>query len=340
MTDSLRSLHGALAVEVDLKRLPEDGRYYRGLWSREDAARLVELIGADLAGWFPEVSQAGLVVTAASHGFASLLRPGLPALSTQAALYAGSQSTGFQAGQLAIGCDSSGELPDRRLHPVGEFSPLLLLPWSLLGPAERIGPLADDMERQLGELGAAQPPTLHPLEQILQLPVTHAGYLTLNDACALASLQYQQIGCDSLWPLIDAVVFTPQQRVIEQIHGQPAMAEGGKVWLGFAPPEAFAGDRDRWLAWLSRFRQYQQALELHGIEVEPTDAGQWPLGCQQLPKSLPSGWVAYQNGQPLDLTALPENLVPEFDPQLGLVSASAGEITVYPLSAEGASQLR
>lgn len=335
MTEQLRTLHGALAVEVDLNRLPDDGSYYTGRWSREVAERLADLVAKDLAGWFPDIAQAGLVVTGVAHSFGSLMRPGLPAFNTQAALFAGGQPSsltaeGFKPGRLAIGCDASGELPDERLKADGGFAPLLLLPWSLVGPVDVIGPLADDMESRLGELGAAQPPTLHPLEQALMLPVTHAGYLTLNDACALANLQYQQLGCEALWPLIDAAIFTPQRLCEERLYGQKALSLNGEVWLGFVTPAAFEGDLGRWADWLARLRQYQEGLRLHAIHhhVVPAQNLQ-AIGCAG-PTRDERGWLATRNGELVD--DLPATLRPVVDGRLGLVAALGDDQTlVFPL---------
>ena len=242
---------GLLAVEL----VPE-GRP-AGLTLPVDSADLLgDAITADLMRLLPGADQMGLAVAAALYDPAQLMRPGWPLFAELARLYARTQRGGWMPAVSCFGA-AAGRMADPGLEPDASLigSPLLLIPWALIGADLDAARINAEMEKSFTEKGLAEARTSLLLNEAFSIRVEHARYLTRLDLCAITAMQYENVGLAALWALIECALLSPQKT--EEID-----TPGGGVyrWQGGQVSRVQAGT-------VAEVRQYSAILAAHGIEV-------------------------------------------------------------------------
>jgi hypothetical protein len=114
--------------------------------------------------------------------------------------------------------------------------------------------------------------------------IEHARYLTILDLAAMIAAQYQHVGLQHLWPLIETALIAPQREAWLDASPEPVLryADGGvrlaqpgfEAWRRQDPFERERIDsaqndaRRRFGHFQARMQQYRVVLEAHGIAVQ------------------------------------------------------------------------
>ncbi len=242
---------GLLAVEL----IPE-GRPSTLSLPVESAHLLGDAITADLLRLLPGVETMELAVASALYDPAQVLRPGWPLFAELARLHSRTQQGAWTPAVSCFGA-SAGRMADPGLEPDASLigSPLLLIPWVLIGADLDAARFNAEMEESFTDKGLAEARTSLLLNEAFSIRVEHARYLTRMDLCALTAMQYENVGLAPLWSLIECALLSPMQG--EEI----ATASGGRYrWNAGAVSLLQAGD-------VSEARQYAAILAAHGIAV-------------------------------------------------------------------------
>ena len=273
MTDPLPCF-GALALETATPptRL--------GL-SRDAAQELAQHVADDLQRLLPDAPAFDLAFAALHYDPAELLRPGWPLHAALAGLAARAPGAG-RGRVIAFGQadDGTPPLPALAPEPALQGGPLRLLPFVLLGDAERSRAMAARMEEALLETGMAGAATALYAQQALGTRLEHARYMTLHDLCALTALQYEHAGLAPLWPLLEAALLgtghgevwldAPPEPLLRYGDGEVRLADCDRAaWLAAGLAPAHASDERRLAAAFqqhqARLRQFAAVLAAHGI---------------------------------------------------------------------------
>ncbi len=243
---------GILAIEV----LPEGGPATLTL-PLESAAALVDVLSEDLLRVLPGVDQCGLAIAAALYDQAQILRPGFPVHGALAELY-GQEPRARQMPSLMAFGSSAGHMAKAELEPDPRLigSPLLLLPFVLMVPADMQSRLAEHMESNWEEQGLAAAKLALFLNQAFSIRTEHVRFITQTDLCALCSVQYQQAGLDSLWSLIECALLSPHRQ-------ESVVSAGGLAWL-YAEGR-ISHDEPKTVGQRQELRQYAAILSAHGL---------------------------------------------------------------------------
>lgn len=244
--------------------------------SQADAGVLGGLVARDLAGFAPGVASLELSLVAAHYDPVELLRPGWPVHEELDQLSA--RAPGEGARVIAFGAHDD-RLPGT-LAPSTEFAggPLRLLPFVLAGDADLLAEASEVLERDLVERGMAGASTALAAQDLFGLQVEHARYLTLHDLCAMTALQYEHVGLEPLWPILETALFSPSREAIVQgppeppvrlVDGEARIAllspDAWQAWSGLDDtPERLAA---RFASFEARQRQLAAVLQAHGIPV-------------------------------------------------------------------------
>jgi hypothetical protein len=198
---------GLLALEL----VPE-GRPSSLTLPVESAPMLGDAITADLMRLLPGVEVMGLAVSAALYDPAQILRPGWPLFAELARLYARTQRGAWAASVSCFGA-SAGRMADPGLEPDESLigSPLLLIPWTLIGPDRDAARINAEMEESFTEKGLAEARTSLLLNEAFSIRVEHARYMTRLDLCAITAMQYENAGLTALWSLIECALLSPDR---------------------------------------------------------------------------------------------------------------------------------
>jgi hypothetical protein len=246
---TLTSRPAVLAIEL----VPEGAPTALSL-PLESAHLLGEHIGNDLARLLPGVETLGLAVAAAMYDPAQVLRPGWPMHAELARMHQQAQRGGWMPAITSFGA-SAGRMAAPVLEPDARLigSPLLLVPFVLVGhahDAEQVGAL---MERDFEEKGLADSATSLFLNEAFSIRAEHVRYLTLHDLCALTAMQYDHAGFAALWSIIECALLSPQRdERIELDGGVQIDYRAGRV--------AIRGD-----AAALAYRQAAAILTAHGL---------------------------------------------------------------------------
>ena len=247
---------GLLAIEL----VPE-GRPSGLSLPVESAGLLGDAITGDLLRLLPGVDGMGLSVAAALYDPAQILRPGWPLFAELSRLHARTQLGGWTPAVSCFGA-SAGRMADPGLEPDASLigSPLLLIPWVLIGADLDAARINADMEEGFTDKGLAEARTSLLLNEAFSIRVEHARYLTRLDLCAMTAMQYENVGLAALWSLIECALLSPQRE--EHI----ATDSGGRYrWQhGIVHIDARGDEREA--------RQYVAILAAHGIETRATGA--------------------------------------------------------------------
>jgi len=249
---------GLLALEL----LPEGAPRQLTL-PVESAAALAEVIAEDLARLLPGVAELGLAIAAALYDSAQVLRPGWPLFAALARLHA--RAPGASDGPT-ISCfgAAAGRMADAVLEPEAGLigSPLLLLPWTLIGSADQASAVGAEMEARFTETGLAAARTALFLNEAFSIHIEQARFLTHLDLCALASMQYQHADLAGLWALVECALLSPQaDESCSSPAGDIYRWQGGVLGRqsGPASAESLAAAEER--------RRYRAILAAHGLPL-------------------------------------------------------------------------
>ncbi len=207
MPAAMTSCPGVLALEL----IPEGAPGALSL-ALESAPLLGDAIANDLARLLPGVETLGLALAAALYDPAQLLRPGWPVHAELARMHQQAQRGGWMPAVTSFGA-TAGRMAAPVLEPDPRLigSPLLLVPFVLVGHSADAAEVGAQMERDFEEKGLAEAATAILLNQAFSIKVEHARYLTLNDLCALTALQYEHAGLAPIWAIIECALLSPQR---------------------------------------------------------------------------------------------------------------------------------
>lgn len=283
-------VRGALALELVPGSQP--GRAALG---QIEAGVLAALVGRDLATFAADAAALDLVFAGAHYDPAEVLRPGWPLHRRLEELHARApQADGAQtdtARIIAFGADDRGAVPqplraELELHG----GPLRVLPFLLVGSAERTIAVAAAFEHALLERGMAKADTALQAQEAFDAKVEHARYLTAYDLTAMMALQYRHVGLDALWPLLETALLAPEEDawldappepLLHYVDGAVRAADfdRGGWQRRYAADELDPARIDRGFAhFQARQRQLAAILKVHGLGVEfvPCPAGREP----------------------------------------------------------------
>jgi len=244
------------------------------------ASRLAALLGRDLAALAPDAAALELSLAAAHFDPAEALRPGWPLHRRLKELQA--RAPGRAAGPrlIAFGADAEGAVPlpfaaDASLRGGN----LRVLPFLLRGDAAVATAVGEAFEACLLDSGMAQADTALLLQDAFGARVEHARYLTVHDLAAMVALQYEHLGLDPLWPLIETALLSPTREAVLDAPPEPLVRyAGGGARIALFAPAAWRAryrptpdDEDRLQRLFGHFqarqKQFAAVLGAHGIDV-------------------------------------------------------------------------
>lgn len=276
-------VRGALALELVPGTQP--GRAALG---QTGAGALAGLVARDLATFAVDAAGLDLVFAGAHYDPAEVLRPGWPLHRRLEELHARApQADGGRTDDariIAFGADGRGVVPqplraELELHG----SPLRVLPFLLVGSAERATAVAAEFEHALLERGMAKADTALLAQDAFDARIEHARYLTVHDLAAMMALQYRHVGLDALWPLLETALLAPEEDawldappepLLRYVDGAVRMAQFDfDGWRRHDPLEregAHPANEDthrRYAYFQARQRQLAAILKVHGLDV-------------------------------------------------------------------------
>ena len=266
---------GLLALELT----PGSG-IARDALAPAEAAQLATRLGRDLAALVPAAGTLDLSLAAAHFDPAEALRPGWPLHRRLKELQARAPGRDAGARIIAFGADAEGTVPLPFAADAGlRGGSLRVLPFLLRGDAGAASEVGEAFEANLLETGMAQADTALLLQEAFGAQVEHARYLTMHDLAAMVALQYEHLGLDPLWPLIETALLSPtREAVLDAPPEPPARYAAGEARIALFAPAAWrarcqpALDDDARLQRLfghfeSRQKQFAAVLGAHGIDV-------------------------------------------------------------------------
>jgi hypothetical protein len=271
-----------VAVEVDLVR-DGGGRTSWAPLDRDAASRIGEAIAPDLARLLPGVEALGLTLGGALYDQTQLLAPGWPVFDELAEIYLESLGgTPFKPRLVTIG-SADGAMPKSALIPLASTTagPLVMMPLTLTGPEEPLQAIVQQMEECLADQGTVSAETALALQEVFAVRVVHARYMTVNDVCALLTLQFDHLGLNGLWRILEMALFQPTTPVWELTgYGAGFYLENGQAeaifqtfdqWAQAGAGADLPSDRHQlgagYAAYQREQRQYLLTLLAHGIDV-------------------------------------------------------------------------
>ncbi|TYT26276.1 hypothetical protein FZO89_08385 [Luteimonas viscosa] len=249
------------------------------------AARVVALLGRDLAALVPGVRTLDLCLAAAHFDPAEALRPGWPLHRRLFELQQRAPGGDGAARLIAFGADAGGAIPQPLAADASlRGGSLRVLPFLLRGDAGVAQAVGEAFEARLLDSGMARADTALLLQDAFGARIEHARCLTVHDLAAMVALQYEHLGLDPLWPLIETALLSPEREAVLDAPPEPlARYVGGEVRIALFAPAAWrvrqrpgTDDHDRlrrlFAQFESRQRQFAAVLGAHGIDVTFVDA--------------------------------------------------------------------
>jgi hypothetical protein len=280
------NVFGALALE-----LVPDSTCSLDVLTQSQAGTLAAFIAADLARFAAQAASLQLTTVGAHYDAVELLRPGWPLhhqleqFAARAPLDTNPRADDLPADMaigriIAFGSDDAS-LPTS-LMPSSDYigGPLRLLPFVLSGDGDTVGIIGDVFERDLLERGMAGAATALAAQELFDLRIEHARYLTLHDLAAMMALQYEHVGLAPLWPLIETALLSPRSECWLDAPPEPLVHYAdGEARIALFSPSAWharhaAGLGEdtqhlerRFEYFQARQRQFATVLQAHGIAV-------------------------------------------------------------------------
>lgn len=242
------------------------------------AGDLTALLGRDLSALVPAVRECDLALMAAHFDPAEALRPGWPLHRRALELLQRAPGQAQGARMVGFGADAQGDVPlplqaDANLAGGG----LRILPFVLRGDAAtEVGMQLEDL---LLDRGMAAADTALALQDGLGAAIEHARYLSLHDLAAMMALQYQNVGLEPLWTLLETALLEPEAEAWLDAGPEPLARYGdGEVRIALVDPSAWrkryaSGESDGaklergFEHFQARQRQFAAVLEAHAVPV-------------------------------------------------------------------------
>ena len=291
---------GALALEL----VPGSPSGEHAL-TQTDAGTLAGLIAADLARVAADAASLQLITVGAHYDAVEVLRPGWPLhrqleqLAARAQfsdnvgadnvgtddMHADDMHTDSISGRIIAFGAHAAHLP-APLTPSSDFTggPLRLVPFVLSGDAGPVNIVGDAFERDLLERGMAGAATALAAQELFNLRIEHARYLTLHDLAAMMALQYEHAGLAPLWPVIETALLSPDNACWLDAVPEPLVHYADRearialfapgAWRARYAVNSSEGSDDvearlerRFEHFQARQRQFAAVLQAHGVAV-------------------------------------------------------------------------
>jgi hypothetical protein len=313
---------------------PESGR--ARILDKAASERLAAALAQDLARVVESARAAMLIVGGSLLEPTELLRPGFvvwQALADLARPVIRDHGTSGQV--LAIG-GHGGRLPDARLSPAGPKAAghFLAIPLLLICEAEDGPQLEAELERELFERGAVQPPARAILAESTGVDSVHGQLLTLNDQLALQHVQMDTAGLGGFWPVVQQALLDPDSPTDFDLPGavQARWSDSDRqVDIEFLSFDQFGSGPDDYALWVRAWRSLTLLLDSHAIAWQ---------ACSDLDHDEEHDCLVEDAG-PTDQA---DGLTIQVHPDCGLIAwtrvRSSQQHNIYPLSARGFSALR
>jgi hypothetical protein len=287
----LHVFNGVCAVELSAGATP------RLLFERANAQALAQSLAFELQRQLDSLDGLGLVWMAAAFDSAQLLRPGLPVFNELKQLYQAGIRDPLMAPQVMTLSALRGSAPSPVLQPDPSLQgSLLYIPFVLLGSSEKMHAVAERLERQLMDQGLLDARAAFMLVDAFECKLEHARLLSLDDLAALTAANLDHAGLPGVWPLIEAALFSPQQKLEVSMFDCRWQWREGKVTL--AIPLDLLCDEVALMATLPYLRQVLLLLQVHAITVE-IEIGQAPGAVQksETEADLDAGYLLHWFGK-------------------------------------------
>jgi hypothetical protein len=269
-----------VAIETDATRYHGAAARRPKLLSRADADQMLAHLSADLSGLMPGISQCSLAAPGALFDQTQLLRPSYPVFNCLQDTLTASKGRGARL--LSIGADGN-MMPMPEIQPEADIplGILQVLPLVLMGPAQDVSLLGQEMEHCFLEKGQLSAQSAQFLESAFDIRLNHARFMTLTDLRAMFRLQLEHFGFLPLWELVDAALEnTGRELTVELENGQKYRWKDGAVhaeyqsfdyWAQQGSGKTIDAQRGKlaeaYAHWTRQLRQYLTTLRAHGIEV-------------------------------------------------------------------------
>ena len=147
------------------------------------------------------------------------------------------------------------------------------------GAADQVQAASEALERVLLDQGMAQPDTALCAQDTFGTRIEHARSMTAHDLAAMMALQYENMGLDALWPVLETALLAPGREVVLDQPPEPLLRyDGNEATLAMFTPDAWRahygiedGDgeqlRRRFQQFEMRQKQFAAVLGAHGIPV-------------------------------------------------------------------------
>ena len=277
---------GALALE-----LAPGSTGSRNVLTQSQAGSLAAHIAADLARFASQAASLQLTIVGAHYDAVELLRPGWPLhhqleqLAMRAPLDSNPRVDDLPVEMvvgriMAFGADDARLPPALMPSPDDNGGPLRLVPFVLSGHGDTLGVIGDVFERDLLERGMAGAATALAAQELFDLRIEHARYLTLHDLAAMMALQYEHAALAPLWPLIETALLSPRSECWLDAPPEPLVHYAdGEARIALFSPSAWharygVGSSEdtrqlerRFGYFQARQRQFAAVLQAHAIAV-------------------------------------------------------------------------
>ncbi len=322
--------------------------------SKEQASQLTNLVGKDLHAVLGIQDQTALVFCGAAFPTEQLLQPKFP-IQKHITQYASAAFQGeLNTDQvLSIGAND-GLMPDG-LEPQPSTQNLLHLPFCLYTSDLR---MAEKFEASLMHKGMVSPPTYGCLNELFNPngsnSINHANYMTYLDLTAMMHNHYEQLGLAHLWQIIETALVNQAPKTAVQT------ASNNHFFLVdhllFTPCFSWSqfsryfqtNDIQEYINWLMAQRLSLGAFAVHGLQIKPFRANQWPINedkvcLGEFEKQLitSSYWIDLVESTEKH----PEHVVYHQHDNAGVVaisasnSSGAGCLVYYPITPHGIADI-
>ena len=254
----------------------------RAALSHTEAGQLAERIGHDLALLVPEVAGLDLLLLGAHFDPAEVLRAGWPVHRRLHELRLRAPGRGGGPRMIAFGADADGETP-QPLHAESDLRGGAMRVMPILLAGDGAAAAGEKLEAVLLDRGMARAETALMAQEAFASRIEHARFLTAHDLAAMTALQYQHMGLEPLWPLIETALLAPHaeawldappEPLIRLIDGEARIALfSDHAWrLRYMPQETEPARLEKMRGFFeARLRQLAAVLQAHGIEAVYVD---------------------------------------------------------------------
>ena len=243
------------------------------------AGEVTALLGRDLAALAPGVRECDLALMAAHFDPAEALRPGWPLHRRVIDLLQRAPGQAQGPRMIGFGANADGDVPmPLQCDPALAGGGLRVLPFLLQGAG--MDSLSAQLEDVLLDRGMAAADTALALQDGLDAAIEHARYLSLHDLVAMIAMQYENVGLQPLWTLLETALLEPDAEAWLDAGHEPLARYGdGEVRLALldphawrtrcAPAETDGPTLERGFAhFQARQRQFAAVLDAHGVPVQ------------------------------------------------------------------------